>query len=157
MIKLYKHYFFKCDTPFKQSWQPKRKYHVVWKRASYFIFLGHRVAKIKFLGLFTIYDYWRHIQFMVVKAKYFNHVTRQWEYLQENGVDALFDSHPDAQDAVMRQQPRAYNENEFALEVYIKCACGEMVLRSKDGSECNKCAAVYDCWGNRVWTSSRKK
>ena len=90
---------------------------------------------------------------MVVKAKYFNHVTRQWEYLQENGVDALFDSHPDAQDAVMRLQPRAYNEDEFELEVYIKCQCGVFVRRDKNGSECNNCKAVYDRWGDRVWTS----
>ncbi len=94
---------------------------------------------------------------MVVKAKYFNHVTRQWEYLQENGVDALFDSHPDAQDAVMRQQPRAYNENEFELEVYIKCQCGELVLRCEDINECKSCGAVYNRWGNRFWTSSKKE
>lgn len=51
-----------------------------------------------------------------LKVKFFNHATRAWEYLQSENGDALFDSHPDAQQAVMRQQSRAYNENEFCIE-----------------------------------------
>ena len=40
-----------------------------------------------------------------LKVKFFNHATRAWEYLQsENG------------EAVMRQQSRAYTENEFCIE-----------------------------------------
>lgn len=54
-MKLYKHYFDKSDTPFKATYQQKRKYHTVWKRGAYRIFLQHKVVKIKFLGLFTIY------------------------------------------------------------------------------------------------------
>lgn len=90
----------------------------------------------------------------VIKAKFFNHAKRDWEYLQENGADALFDSHPDAQQAVMRQQPRAYNENEFELEVYIVCECGALVRRLATAiNKCTACGAVYDQWGKFMWTS----
>lgn len=54
-MKLYKHYFDKSDTPYRESFQRKRKYHTVWKRGKYVIFLQHKVVKIKFLGIFTIY------------------------------------------------------------------------------------------------------
>lgn len=55
-MKIYKHYFDKKDTPYVQEYQPKRKYHTAWKRIRYKGFLGHKVVKIKLLGLFTIYD-----------------------------------------------------------------------------------------------------
>jgi hypothetical protein len=55
-LKLYKTYFDKSDTPYVQTFQPNRKYHVVWKRCAYTMFLKHQVVKVKFLGLFTIYN-----------------------------------------------------------------------------------------------------
>ena len=54
-MKLYKHYFDKSDTPYVESFQRKRKYHTVWKRGKYMVFLQCKVIKIKFLGIFTIY------------------------------------------------------------------------------------------------------
>lgn len=55
-IKKYKIYFDKNDTPYVSDWQAEKKYHMVWKRLPYKRFLGHRVAKIKLFGIFTIYD-----------------------------------------------------------------------------------------------------
>ncbi len=55
-MKLYKHYFDKSDTPFNQLYQKKRKWHTVWFRGKYRIFLQCKVIKVKFLGLFTIYE-----------------------------------------------------------------------------------------------------
>ena len=54
--KRFVHYFDKTDTPYSQECQPKSKYHKVWKRLKYKIFLGHKVVKIKWFGLITIYD-----------------------------------------------------------------------------------------------------
>ena len=54
-MKPYKHYFNKSDTPYRQSFQRGKKYHTVWMRGRYRIFLQHKVVKIKFLGIFTIY------------------------------------------------------------------------------------------------------
>lgn len=54
-MKIYKHYFDKSDTPYKQTFQPKKKQHTVWKRNPYTRFLGHNVQKIKLFGIFTIY------------------------------------------------------------------------------------------------------
>jgi len=54
-MKKYKTYFDKSDTPFKQDYQDKKKYHVVWNRQPYMVFLQHAVVKIKKYGLFTIY------------------------------------------------------------------------------------------------------
>lgn len=54
--KRFVHYFDKTDTPYSQEWQPKRKYHKVWKRLKYKNFLGHKVIKIRWFDLFTIYD-----------------------------------------------------------------------------------------------------
>jgi hypothetical protein len=55
-MKIYKHYFNKNDTPYVQDYQPRKKYHTAWKRFKYRAFLGHKVVKIKALGIFTIYD-----------------------------------------------------------------------------------------------------
>ena len=54
-MKIYKHYFNKDDTPFKQSFQKEKKQHIVWYRNPYTSFLGHKTQKIKLFGLFTIY------------------------------------------------------------------------------------------------------
>ena len=54
--RLYKTYFDKSDTPFRQDFQPTQKYHIVWKRAAYRTFLKHKVVKVKFLGIFTLFD-----------------------------------------------------------------------------------------------------
>ena len=53
-MRIYKTYFDKSDTPYTDKFQPKRKYHVVWKRNPYKLFLGHRVIKVKLFGLFDI-------------------------------------------------------------------------------------------------------
>ena len=55
-LKIYKTYFDKSDTPYVQNWQPKSKYHTVWKRCAYKRFMNHRVVKVKLFGIFTIYD-----------------------------------------------------------------------------------------------------
>jgi hypothetical protein len=55
-MKIYKTYFDKIDTPYMQEFQPKKKYHVVWKRLAYKEFFEHKVIKIKLFGLFTIYN-----------------------------------------------------------------------------------------------------
>jgi len=53
-MKIYKTYFDKKDTPFSLKFQPKKQYHVVWKRNAYKSFLGHKVIKVKLFGLFTL-------------------------------------------------------------------------------------------------------
>ena len=55
-IKKYKIYFDKNDTPYRQDFQPKKRYHTMWKRMPYTRFLNHYVVKIKLFGIFTIYD-----------------------------------------------------------------------------------------------------
>lgn len=55
-IKPYKTYFDKKDTPFRQDFQPNKKYHVVWNRLPYRTFLGYKVVKVKLFGIFTIHD-----------------------------------------------------------------------------------------------------
>lgn len=54
-MKLFKHYFDKSDTPFIQGYQRERKYHTVWTKGMHKIFYPHKVIKIKFLGIFTVY------------------------------------------------------------------------------------------------------
>jgi len=54
-MKNYKTYFDKNDTPFKPEMQRKKKYHTVWFRQPYTMFLKHEVVKIKLFGLITIY------------------------------------------------------------------------------------------------------
>ena len=54
-MKKYKIYFAKSDTPFRQDFQSKKKFHTVWRRLPYKTFLGHKVVKIKKYGIFTIY------------------------------------------------------------------------------------------------------
>lgn len=54
-MKIYKHYFTKDDTPYRQDFQKNKKYHTTWKRLAYSIFLQHKVYKIKLFGIFTIY------------------------------------------------------------------------------------------------------
>lgn len=53
--KRFVHYFDKNDTPYSQEFQPKRKYHKVWKRLKYKTFLGHKVVMVKWFDLITIY------------------------------------------------------------------------------------------------------
>lgn len=55
MVKRYKIYFAKSDTPYRQDFQPKKKFHTVWRNLPYKTFLGHKVVKIKKYGIFTIY------------------------------------------------------------------------------------------------------
>lgn len=55
-FKIYKTYFDKGNTPFKQEFQQKKKYHTVWLRLPYKKFVSHQVIKIKLFGIFTIYD-----------------------------------------------------------------------------------------------------
>lgn len=54
-MKIYKHYFLKSHTPYKDTYQAKKKYHTVWmnKRCKYILF--HKVYMIKLFGIFTIY------------------------------------------------------------------------------------------------------
>lgn len=54
--KRFVHYFDKTDTPYSQEFQPKSKYHKVWKRLKYKTFFGHKVIKIRWFDLITIYD-----------------------------------------------------------------------------------------------------
>ena len=89
----------------------------------------------------------------VIKVKFFNHEKKDWEYLQEDGADALFLSHPDAQEAIMRRQLRAYNENEFELETYIVCECGTLLQLLDDVIICDNCGSVYNRLGKRLGTS----
>lgn len=48
-MKLYKHYFDKTDTPFKGLFPENKKYHTVWYRGKYRIFLLHKVVKINII------------------------------------------------------------------------------------------------------------
>ena len=54
-FKIYKTYFDKNDTPFRQDIQVNQKYHTVWFRLAYTSFFGHKTVKIKLFGLFTIH------------------------------------------------------------------------------------------------------
>lgn len=53
--KIYKTYFDKSDTPFRQDVQSRQKYHSAWFRLRYRSFLSHKTVKIKLFGIFTIY------------------------------------------------------------------------------------------------------
>ncbi len=55
-IKPYKCYFDKRDTPFDDKWFKNKNLHFAWLRSSCIKFLGHKVVKIKLLGIFTIYE-----------------------------------------------------------------------------------------------------
>ena len=68
-MKLYKHYFDKTDTPFEGLFPKNKKYHTVWYRGKYRIFLLHKVVKIKFLGIFTIYKLSKHREFIDKKLQ----------------------------------------------------------------------------------------
>ena len=68
-MKLYKHYFDKTDTPFEELFQKNKKYHTVWYKGKYRIFLLHKVVKIKFLGIFTIYKLDKHREFIDKKLQ----------------------------------------------------------------------------------------
>ena len=93
---------------------------------------------------------------ILLKVKFFNHATRAWEYLKDKNGDAFFDSHPDAQQAVMRQQPRAYNENEFCIESYLFCKCVALIGRcDKEKHRCPVCGRVYDRWGKPCVTHAK--
>ena len=93
----------------------------------------------------------------IIKVKFFNHATRQWEYLMESEKERRFLAPPDAYRAVMDEQPRAYNESEFELEWYFTCGdCGAEVYHGPTVNVCEKCGATYDRWGDRIWTSHRK-
>lgn len=93
---------------------------------------------------------------VVIKAKYFNHVARDWRYLEKDGKDALFTSYPEAHTAVMQSQLRAYNEDEFELEAYVTCSCQTLVPVLAEGSVCERCGATYNGFGERIWTSHRE-
>ena len=54
--KRYKTYFDKTDTPYAETFQANKKYHIVWKRMAYKTFLNHKVIKIKLFGFIPIYD-----------------------------------------------------------------------------------------------------
>ena len=68
-MKLYKHYFDTTDSPFAAIFQTNKKYHTVWYRSKYRIFLLHKVVKIKFLGIFTIYKLSNNREFIDKKVQ----------------------------------------------------------------------------------------
>ena len=77
-MKLYKHYFDKTDTPFEGLFQKNKKYHTVWYRGKYRIFLLHKVVKIKFLGMFTIYKLSKHREFIDKKVQEMKEMKRNF-------------------------------------------------------------------------------
>lgn len=54
-MKIYKLYFLKSDTPFKQGYQKGKKYHTEWLHKPYRKVDGHKTYKIKLFGIITIY------------------------------------------------------------------------------------------------------
>lgn len=89
-----------------------------------------------------------------LKVKYFNHAVNRWEYLEENGAAALFDSHPAAQEAIMHTHPREYYADEFEFEPFIICQCGKLILAAEEKKKyrCDDCGRVYDTWGKQCVT-----
>ena len=79
-MRLYKHYFDKTDTPFDGSFQKNKKYHTVWYRGKYRIFLFHKVVKIKFLGIFTIYKLRKHREFIDTKEAQLKELEEKTEW-----------------------------------------------------------------------------
>lgn len=55
-VRPFKIYFDHIDTPYREEYQYKGKYHTVWKHLPYHHFLGHSAIKMKLFGIFTIYD-----------------------------------------------------------------------------------------------------
>ena len=53
-MKIYKTLFDKNDTPFRQDFQPDKKYHTVWKNLPYTKFLGHTPHKVLLFGIFKV-------------------------------------------------------------------------------------------------------
>lgn len=54
-MKIYKHYFLKSHTPYKETYQAKKKYHTAWKHQPYTMILHFNVYQIKLFGIFAIY------------------------------------------------------------------------------------------------------
>ena len=55
-----------------------KKYHTVWYRGKYRIFLLHKVVKIKFLGIFTIYKLSKHREFIDKKVQEMKEIQRNF-------------------------------------------------------------------------------
>lgn len=55
-LKPYWCYFDKTDSPFLPEYQEKRRMHMARYRMPYKEFLKHKVKKIKYFGIFTIYQ-----------------------------------------------------------------------------------------------------
>lgn len=89
-----------------------------------------------------------------LKVKYFNHAINRWEYLEENGAAALFDSHPAAQEAIMHARPREYYADEFEIVPFILCQCGQLLSAAEEKKKyrCNACGRIYDTWGKQYVT-----
>lgn len=54
-VRIYKHYFSKDDTPFNGRYFNGKKEQSAFFDRKYECYFGHKVVKIKVLGLFTIY------------------------------------------------------------------------------------------------------
>ncbi len=54
-MKIFKLYFLRSDTPFKQSYQKGKKYHTEWLCKPYKKCEGHKVYMIKLFGIITVY------------------------------------------------------------------------------------------------------
>ncbi len=98
-----------------------------------------------------------------LRVRFFNHVTNKWEELREaNGQAKLFDSHPEALQAAMREYPRQYQENEIMIVSYIVCKCGQHIEMPPDTGKlspikkekyrCWRCRRIYDACGKPLIT-----
>ena len=54
-MRIFKLYFLRSDTPFKQSYQKGKKYQTEWSRKAYRKIEGHKVYKAKLFGIITVY------------------------------------------------------------------------------------------------------
>ena len=61
-MKIYKLYFLRSDTPFKQAYQKGKKYHTCWSGSNARKVNNHNVYKVKLFGFITIYKLKRGIK-----------------------------------------------------------------------------------------------
>ena len=54
-MRIFKVYYLRSDTPFKQVYQKGKKYHTEWAYKYYKKCEGHKVYKVKLFGIITIY------------------------------------------------------------------------------------------------------
>lgn len=94
-LKIYKTYFSKEDTPYNSMSQPKRKYHVVWKRANYAVFLGHKPIKVLLFGIFPLKNRINNI--------------KELEKIVQEGIDLVNEANQKLEELALKEKEKGEN------------------------------------------------